>query len=181
MRDVVFTSGEGGGVWVNDAVTGEFLWAMPFPYDTPNFIVADIDVKTGKTRINWDVVLTEPGANRTICYWNTRNYWPTAYYPGTNSVYIPYVDLCLNMTRADPDNNVRERRGGERRPGSDPEKFAGIARIDVGTGEITRIYEGRVGGNGAMLTTAGGLLFWGDVMQVLHAFDAVMEFSIVLH
>jgi glucose dehydrogenase len=40
------------------------------------------------------------------------------------------------------------------------------------TGEIMRFNEGGVGGNGAVLATAGGLLFWGDIMQVLHAFDA---------
>jgi len=172
VRDIVVTSGEGGGIWVNDRATGEFIWAMPFPYDTPNFIISDIDVETGATRINWDVVLTEPGANRTICYWNTRNYWPSSYHPGLNALYIPYFDYCLDMTRADPENDVRERRTGTRRPGSDPEKFAGIAKIDMRTGAITRFNDGRVGGNGAMLTTAGGLLFWGDILQVLHAFDA---------
>jgi alcohol dehydrogenase (cytochrome c) len=170
-RDIVVTSGEGGGVWVNDRETGEFIWAMPFPYDTPHFILSDIDVETGATRINWDSVLLEPGANRTICYWNTRNFWPTAYNPELNSLYIPYFDYCLSMTRASDDGG-RERREGARRPGADPEKFAGIAKIDMTTGEIDRIYEGRVGGNGAVLTTAGGLLFWGDLMQVLHAFDA---------
>jgi alcohol dehydrogenase (cytochrome c) len=171
-RDVVVTSGEGGGIWVNDAATGEFIWAMPFPYDTPHFILSDINVETGATRINWDVVLTEPGANRTICYWNTRNFWPTAYHPDLNSLYIPYFDYCLSMTRADPETGQRERRVGARRPGSDPEKFAGIAKIDMRTGEIERFHEGRAGGNGAMLTTAGGLLFWGDIMQILYAFDA---------
>ena len=170
MRDVVVTSGEGGGFWVNDSRTGEFLWAMPFPYDTPNFILSDIDVETGATRINWNNVLTEPGANRTICYWNTRNYWPTAYHPGENAIYIPYYDYCLSMTRSTPDGE-RESRTGARRPGSDPEKFAGIAKIDMRTGEITRFNEGRVGGNGAMLATAGDVLFWGDILQVLHAFD----------
>jgi PQQ-dependent dehydrogenase (methanol/ethanol family) len=170
-RDVVITSGEGGGVWVNDRKTGEFIWAMPFPYDTPNFILSDIDVETGAAKINWDVVLTEPGANRIICYWNTRNYWPASYDPELNSLYIPYFDYCLDMTRATPDGG-RERRTGARRPGSDPQKFAGIAKIDMTTGKITRFNEGRVGGDGAMLTTAGGLLFWGDIMQVFHAFDA---------
>jgi alcohol dehydrogenase (cytochrome c) len=178
VREVLVTSGEGGGFWVNDARTGEFLWAMPFPYDTPNFILSDIDVETGATKINWDNVLTEPGANRTICYWNTRNYWPSAYHPGENSIYIPYFDYCLSMTRAteDPDGEGEgegedERRTGARRPGSDPGKFAGIAKIDMRTGEITRFNEGRVGGNGAMLATAGNLLFWGDILHVLHAFD----------
>jgi alcohol dehydrogenase (cytochrome c) len=171
VRDVVVTSGEGGGFWVNDQRTGEFLWAMPFPYDTPNFILSDIDVETGATKINWDNVLTEPGANRTICYWNTRNYWPTAYHPGENAIYIPYYDYCLSMTRSTPDGE-RESRTGARRPGADPGKFAGIAKIDMRTGEITRFNEGRVGGNGAMLATAGNVLFWGDIQQVLHAFDA---------
>jgi alcohol dehydrogenase (cytochrome c) len=40
------------------------------------------------------------------------------------------------------------------------------------TGEIRRIYEARTAGNGAMLATAGDLLFWGDIGQVLRAFDA---------
>ena len=61
-RDVAITVGEGGGMWFNDRATGEFLWAMPFPYDTPHFIdLADIDVETGVAHINSDVLLTEPG------------------------------------------------------------------------------------------------------------------------
>jgi alcohol dehydrogenase (cytochrome c) len=170
VRDIVMTSGEGGGVWINDRRTGEFLWAIPFPYDTPNFILSDIDVNTGKAKINWDVVLTEPGANRTICFWNTRNFWPSAYSPEENSIFIPYFDYCLSMTRATADGG-REMRTGARRPGSDPEKFAGIAKIDLRTGHLMRFNEGRVGGDSAMLTTGGGLLFWGDLMQVFHAFD----------
>jgi alcohol dehydrogenase (cytochrome c) len=170
-RDVVITVGEGGGLWVNDRATGQFLWAMPFPYDTPNFIVADIDVKTGVTHINRKLVLDEPGKSNVVCYWNTRSFWPTAYHPGLNSLYVPYVDHCLNMTRAVPGGD-RERRSGVRRPGSDQARFAGLAKIDMTTGEIRRIYEGRAGGNGAVLATAGGLVFWGDITQVLRAFDA---------
>jgi hypothetical protein len=163
-RDVA-SPGEGGGVWVNDRTTGEFLWAMPFPFDTPNFILSDIDVKTGVGQINWNVVLTEPGANRTICYWNTRSFWPTAYSPRLNSLYVPYVNHCLSMTRAVPGGDG-EKRSGALRPGSDPEHFAGLAKIDMRTGEIERLYEGRAAGNGAVLATAGDLVFWGDITQV---------------
>jgi len=170
-RDVVITVGEGGGIWVNDRDTGEFIWATPFPYDTPNFILSDIDVETGTTYINWDLVLDEPGKRSLICYWNTRSYWPTAYHPGLNSLYVPYVDYCLDMTRAVPDG-PGERRVGAHRPGADLDKFAGLARIDMKTGEIHRLYEGRAGGMGAVLATAGGLVFWGDITQVLRAFDA---------
>jgi alcohol dehydrogenase (cytochrome c) len=170
-RDVAITVGEGGGVWVNDRTTGEFLWAMPFPYDTPNFILSNIDVKTGVGEINWNVVLDEPGAKRTICYWNTRSFWPTAYSPRLNSLFVPYANHCLNMTRAVPGGDG-EQRSGTLLPGSDPEHFAGIAKIDMRTGAITRLYEGRAAGNGAVLATAGDLVFWGDITQVLRAFDA---------
>src|SRR5690606_29841344 len=170
-RDVVVTVGEGGGIWVNDRATGQFIWATPFPYDTPNFIVGDIDVRTGIARINERLLLDAPGKQALICYWNTRSYWPTAYHPELNALFVPYVDHCLEMTRAVPDG-PGERRSGAVRPGGDPERFAGLARIDMTSGAITRLYEGRAAGNGAVLATAGGLVFWGDIAQRLRAFDA---------
>jgi len=169
-RDVVVNVGEGGGLFVLDRISGQFLWANPFPYDDPRFLISNIDVKTGKTTINWDVVLKQPGDQHVICAYNTKSYWPMSYHPGKNSLYVPYVDNCLDMTRAD--GNQPERRTGVRRPGSDPEKFGGIAKINMATGEIQRIYEGRAPGNGATLATAGDLIFWGDLDQKFRAFDA---------
>jgi len=101
-RDIVFNVGEGGGIFALDRATGQFLWATPFPYDVPNFLISNIDVKTGRTSINWDVALTNPGDRHIICAYNTKSYWPMAYHPGKNSFYIPYVDDCLDMTRAVP-------------------------------------------------------------------------------
>jgi alcohol dehydrogenase (cytochrome c) len=170
-RDVAVTAAEGGGIWLNDRETGEFLWAMPFPYDTPHFTISRIDVETGVAHINSDVLLTEPGETKLICYWNTRSFWPTAYSPKTNSLYVPYIDHCLSMTRAVPGGDG-ERRTSGLRPGADQAKLAGVAKIDMRTGEIRRLYETRTAGNGAMLATAGDLLFWGDIGQVLRAFDA---------
>jgi alcohol dehydrogenase (cytochrome c) len=169
-RDVVVNIGEGGGMFVLDRTSGQFLWANPFPYDDPRFLISNIDVKTGKTTINWDDVLKQPGERHLICAYNTKSYWPMSYHPGKNSLYVPYVDNCLDMTRAD--GNQPERRTGARRPGSDPEKFGGIAKINMATGEIQRIYEGRAPGNGATLATAGDLIFWGDLDQKFRAFDA---------
>ncbi len=170
-HNVVITVAEAGGIWVNDRETGKFLWAMPFPYDTSHYVLSGIDVKTGITHINWDLVLDKPGKESLICYWNTRSFWPTAYDPQLNSLYIPYSDICLDMRRPDADGKGAIRRGALR-PGEDPSKFAGLAKIDMRTGKIDRIYEGRAGGQGAVLATAGGLVFWGDIAQVLHAFDA---------
>jgi alcohol dehydrogenase (cytochrome c) len=194
IRDVVVNVGEGGGLFVMDRDTGEFIWANPFPYDDPNFLISDIDVETGITHINWDVVLKEPGERHIICAYNTKSYWPMSYNPENNSLYIPYVDDCLDMTRAVPapppapgadpppaggrgrgrggDGGQPERRTGVMRPGGDPERYGGIAKVSMSTGEITRIYEGRVPGNGATLSTAGGLVFWGDLDQTFRALDA---------
>ena len=159
-RDVAITAAESGGIWLNDRETGEFLWAMPFPYDTPHFTISHIDVETGVAHLNHDVLLTEPGQTKLICYWNTRSFWPTAYSPKSNSLYVPYIDHCLSMTRAVPGGDG-ERRTSGLRPGAVAEKLAGIAKIDMRTGEIRRIYEARTAGNGAMLATAGDLLFCG--------------------
>ena len=46
-RDVMVTVAEGGGMFVVEQGTGQFLWARPFPYDDPNINMNDIDVKTG--------------------------------------------------------------------------------------------------------------------------------------
>ena len=171
-RDMAVMVGEGGGIFALDRLNGQFLWATPFPYDTKEFLISNIDVKTGKTSINWDVVLKQPGERHIICFWNTRSYWPTAYHPGTNSLYVAYNDNCLDMTRANPATNQNERRVGIPRPGSSPEEFGGIAKINLSTGEILRFDLQRSPGTGAVLATAGDLIFHGDVNRRLRAFDA---------
>ena len=169
-RDVAVMIGEAGGIFVLDRDKGQFLWATPFPYDDPNFVISDIDVKTGKTSINWNIVFKEPGEHHVICYWNTRSYWPTAYSPSTNSLYTSYIDNCRDLTIAGPAG-----RGSWTvvpRPGSDPHALTGLAKINLETGDIVRFDVGRAPGNGAMLTTAGDLVFHGDMSRRFKAFDA---------
>jgi alcohol dehydrogenase (cytochrome c) len=172
-RDMAVMVGEGGGIFALDRSNGQFLWATPFPYDTKEFLISDIDVKTGKTNINWDVVLKQPGERHVICFWNTRSYWPTAYHPGTNSLYVAFNDNCLDMTRANPATNQKERRTGIQRPGGNPDEFGGIAKINLSTGEILRFNLQRSPGTGAVLATAGDLIFHGDVNRRFRAFDAL--------
>jgi alcohol dehydrogenase (cytochrome c) len=169
-RDVAVTVGEAGGVFELDRATGQFLWATPFPFDDPKFVISDIDVKTGKTSINWDQVFQKPGERHVVCYWNTRSYWPTAYDPETGSLYVSYIDNCRDLTLDGPAG-----RGSWTvvpRPGSDPNALTGLAKINLSTGEILRFDVGRAPGNGAMLATAGGLIFHGDMSRRFRAFDA---------
>jgi alcohol dehydrogenase (cytochrome c) len=169
-RDVTVTVGEAGGIFELDRGTGQFLWATPFPFDDPSFVISGIDPKTGKTSINWDIVFKQPGEHHVICYWNTRSYWPTAYSPMNNSLYVSYIDNCRDLTIAGPAG-----RGGWHvvpRPGSDPNALTGLAKINLETGETLHFDIGRAPGNGAMLATAGDLVFHGDMSRRFRAFDA---------
>jgi len=171
-RDVVVHIGEGGGIWVLDADDGEFLWATPFPVDVPEFNIADINVETGVTEINWDNVFKEDGDSVITCYHNTRSYWPMAYHPKTNAVYVAFHDYCLGMTADLSSPSGWKDRRGRLRPGVDPEKAHALGKINLRTGKLTRLYESAVGGNGAVLATAGDLVFWGDADRRFRAFDA---------
>jgi alcohol dehydrogenase (cytochrome c) len=171
-RDVVVHIGEGGGMWLLDRATGEFLWARPFPEDVPEFNIADIDVETGRTEINWDNVFKEDGQTVLSCFHNTRSYWPMAYHPGTNSVYVAFHDYCLGMTADLSSPTGWKDRRGRIRPGVDPGKAYALASVNLETGRMRRIYEGGMPGNGAVLATAGDLVFWGDVNRRFRAFDA---------
>jgi len=172
IRDVAVTLPEGGGIFVNDRETGEFLWATPFPYATELMALADIAEDTGRTFLNFDSVFTstEPD-QKVVCYWNTRSYWPTAYHPETNSLYTSYIDNCREITMG----AGRGGRGSWRvvpRPGGDPDALTGLAKIDLKTGEILYFDQGRAPGNGALLATAGNLVFHGDMSQLFKAFNA---------
>ena len=171
-RHVSVMVGEGGGLFVNDRNDGQFLWAMPFPFDGPNFLIKDIDVRTGRVYANDAVMFTGPSQRHVVCAWNTRSYWPTAYHPGQNALYVPYLDNCLDMTTASDDGKVRERRVGIPREGSNPDTWAGLAKINMSTGERQNIITQRAPGNGAVLATAGDLIFWGDLDHTFRAFDA---------
>jgi alcohol dehydrogenase (cytochrome c) len=170
-RDIVVSVGEPGGLWVLDRNQGQFLWTTPFPYDTPDFHISDIDVETGQTFINRELILRKDGEKHLICYYNTKGYWPMAYHPGKNSLYIPYFDVCVDRT-----GNLQSLNGHLRtsvpRPGSDPNALAGIAKVNMATGQIQRIYTAPVPGNGAILATAGDLIFWGDLNRRFRALDA---------
>lgn len=168
-RDITVMLGEGGGMFVNDRTNGEFLWATPYPFDTEHFVISNIDTKTGQTFINQNVVLKTPGEQHLICYWNTVSYWPKAYSPRTNSIYSTYADNCLDMTRSKEGQPERRMRG--MRPGYEEEKSNGLAKINLETGEIKFFNQSNRPSTGAMLTTAGGLVFNGDLHRYFRAFD----------
>ena len=95
-----------------------------------------------------------------------------AYLPARNSLYIPYNDMCIDMTVRLESRQGWSIRKAIPRPGSDPNKLGGIAKVDMSTGKVQRIFESPAGGHGAMLVTAGDLVFWADETRKFRAFDA---------
>jgi len=170
-RDIVFSVGEAGGLWALDRSTGQFLWATPFPEDVPEYNVSSIDVETGRTHINWNSVFQKDGDRHLVCFHNTKSYWSTSYDPRRNALYIPYHDACLDMTADNRNPMGFGPRQGVVRPGSDPKKFLTIAKVNLSTGQVQKIYSQPESGNGSALVTAGDLLFWGDMNRRFRAFD----------
>jgi alcohol dehydrogenase (cytochrome c) len=171
-QDVVVTVAEGGGMFAVARDTGQFLWARPFPFDDPNININVVDVKTGKTAVNPDKMFKKDGQTIVGCYHNTRGLWQIAYHPGKNSLYVPFHDQCLSMEAVNSSTTGYGRRVGVLRPGADPKAYMGIAKIDVATGEMRVIYSQPQGTNGSALTTAGDLVFFGDLNRRLRALDA---------
>src|SRR6266481_5864745 len=171
-RDVVVTVAEGGGLFVVEQASGRFLWARPFPYDDPNINMNHIDVKTGQTRVNPDKLFRKDGDKILGCYHNTRSLWSIAYHPGKNSLYVPFQDQCLTMTANTKAKAGWGPRAGVIRPGSYPNKYMNIGKIDLATGEMRVLYSQPQASVGSALVTAGDLVFWGDQNRRLRAFDA---------
>lgn len=171
-QDVVITVAEAGGMFAVARDNGQFLWARPFPFDDPNFNFSVVDVKTGKTAVNPAKLFKKDGDTVLECYHNTRSLWQIAYHPGTNSIYVPFHDQCLEMQAVNSSGTGYGRRVGVMRPGADPNKYMGVAKIDVATGEMRVIYSQPQPTNGSALTTAGDLVFFGDLNRRLRALDA---------
>ena len=162
---------EAGDIFALDQATGQFLWAAPFPYDVPNVNMKAIDVETGRTHINDALVFKKDGDRSIGCFQNTRSYWATSYDPKNNSLYVPFQDACLDMTADSSKPLGFGPRFGIRRPGVAENDFMGMMKIDMTTGEMKRIFSQAAPGNGSALTTAGDLLFWGDLNRRFRAFD----------
>jgi len=170
-RDVIVTVAEGGGMFVLDQADGHFLYARPFPYDDPNINMNKIDVKTGQTFVNPEKLFWKDGDHIIGCYHNTRGLWSIAYSPRTNAVYVPFQDQCVSMTANAKAKTGWGPRNGIVRPGSDPNKYMNLGKVDLSTGELHVLYSQPQPGAGSALTTAGGLVFWGDENRRLRAFD----------
>jgi alcohol dehydrogenase (cytochrome c) len=163
--------GKTGLVYTLDRVTGEFLWARPTVMQN---VIASIDGTTGKVNVNPEMLFTHKDQKLTVCPGtNGGKNWPAgAYSPQTNAMYMPMQNMCMEATvqsgERDPSLVYGFRSEYIIAPGTD--QVGTIWAVSAQTGATLWRHEQRAGVM-SLVTTAGGLVFGGDVAGKFKAYD----------
>jgi alcohol dehydrogenase (cytochrome c) len=173
-RKMVVTTGKLGIIEAVDRTTGEWLWAKQ---TVPQNVVANIDPKTGAKTINQDAI-PHIGKTTVNCPADPGGRgWPaTAYNPNTHVLFLPLNEFCSNTTPTPLDPGQAYTGGGRAIfartlvPGSD----GNVGRIDaVRLTDRSTVwsYRQRAPATGAVLPTAGGIVFAGTWDRYFRAWD----------
>jgi alcohol dehydrogenase (cytochrome c) len=138
-----------------------------------------LDEKTGRANVNPE---HKPATGKTVDFcpslWGGKNWPPVAFSPQTRMVYVPANEnLCETVTATKPDYAAGRPYIGARAlltvvPGADHIGEVQAWNVDTGKKAWTHPYATSENW-GAMLATAGGLVFTGGTNdRMLHAFDA---------
>jgi alcohol dehydrogenase (cytochrome c) len=170
-RVVTGIPGKTGVVYTLDRATGEFLWANP---TVEQNVLLDIRGLTGEPVVNPETTFVEIGQERFVCPTATggKN-WPSGTYsPQTNVMYFPLQNTCMTISptlnRPSPDSLYGVRSRAEITPGA--AGVGSIHAISVETGRTLWTYDQRAGVL-SLMSTAGGLVFGGDVNGRFRALD----------
>lgn len=167
--------GKTGIIWTLDAATGDFLWAKETNYQ--NVLVGvDHEERTGIP--NPDLQYPEIGEEVFVCphLLGGLNWQSVAYSPGTNALYTPTNNTCMEYALNPVQPTIGAHHGSARStrvhvPDSD-ELVGLLTATDVETGETLWQVRQRAGFHGSVLTTAGDLVFVTDDSRQFRAFDA---------
>jgi alcohol dehydrogenase (cytochrome c) len=173
-RKAVVTTGKLGIIEALDRTNGQWLWHKE---TIPQNVVAAIDPKTGEKTINV-AAIPHIGQTTVNCPADPGGRgWPaTAYSPKTGILYMPLNEYCSNTTPSPLDPGQSYTGGGRaifaRVPV--PNSDGKIGRIDaVKLADRTQVWSHRerTPETGAVLPTAGGLVFNGAWDRYFRAFD----------
>jgi PQQ-dependent dehydrogenase (methanol/ethanol family) len=171
-RKLLVQANRNGFFYVLDRLTGEFLVGQPFVHKLTwaSGIGAD-----GRPQV---LPGAEPSVQGTrVCpsVIGATNWNSTAYNPATGLFYVMAIESCNIYTKSsawwEPGKSFYG--GGARRvPGETSEQF--LRAIDIQTGKIAWEVPQMAAGFGlpGVLTTAGGLVFFGDTSGAFAAVDA---------
>ena len=173
---VIMTANRNGFFYVIDRANGKLLSAKQF-VDGVNWATG-VDLKTGAP-IEAPDNKFRPGFKRkavNVCpnLLGGKNWMPMSYNKQTGLVYIPTMNLCMDMEGVQEDY----KRGqfylsvnfdlGKLGPGG---HGGGLKAFDPMTGKTVWMNKQPLPFNGGTMTTASGLVFAGDIQGVFRAYD----------
>jgi alcohol dehydrogenase (cytochrome c) len=163
--------GKTGIVYTLDRRTGTFLWARPTVRQN---VVESIDGKTGAVKVSPAATFGKQGDAAEVCpSASGGKNWPAgAYSPLTHTMYFPLQNTCMRIEASIASRKERSSYGF-RMAGTvamDTQDIGTIHAVNAVTGK-TEWQLGQRAATTSLLTTAGGLLFGGDVAGRFRAYD----------
>lgn len=171
LRKVIYLLGKPGILWAFDRETGEHLWNRQLV--TYQNLYESIDPETGAIAMNESIIPRNIGDSQEVCpsMRGGKLFQTNAYNPVTNIVYSPISNACsvfkvvpLEVSNSGVDYGIITHMQGSN------EQVGRLSAVSASTGQVVWNHDQRAA-LGSVLTTAGKLVFYGDLHRYFKALD----------